>query len=68
MGCSCGSRPKARNADGTLKSYVYKLTAPNAPIDPETGEPEYTPFLTPIEAKKELRRLGGGTIVRELSR
>lgn len=68
MGCGCGSRPKRRNADGTLKSYIYKFVAPGAAIDPETGEPVFTPYLTPIEAKTAQRAAGGGTVIRSESK
>lgn len=59
MGCGCGSgnvyaRNGGRRASG---EYRYIFTPPNG------GEP--VPYLTALEAKKAVRRAGGGQIVRE---
>lgn len=57
MGCNCGSRAGSKNTgSGSATSYSYVVTSP-------TGETKT--FLTPLEAKKELRRFGGGTINRK---
>ncbi|UYP17728.1 hypothetical protein OED52_13710 [Rhodococcus sp. Z13] len=38
-----------------MKSYKYEVTYPNGDTDV---------FLTPLEAKREVRKAGGGTIKR----
>ena len=55
MGCSCrgGARAGARTPAGTTVTG-YQYTAPDKTVKV---------FLTPIEAKAERRRNGGGTIV-----
>ena len=57
MGCGCGRRAGSTLAgSSTATSYTYKVTLPS-------GEDGGT-YLTPLEAKREVRRAGGGTIVR----
>lgn len=58
MGCGCGRRAGSTltASGGTARSYTYKVTLPS-------GEDGGT-YLTPLEAKREIRRAGGGTIVR----
>ena len=57
MACGCGRRAGSTLAGGggTAKSYTYKVTLPSG---------EEATYLTPLEAKREVRRAGGGTIVR----
>lgn len=56
MGCGCGRRAGSTLAGGgAAKSYTYKVTLPSG---------EEAIYLTPLEAKREVRRAGGGTIVR----
>lgn len=57
MGCGCrGGNRKAAKATALYGVQVYQVTLP--------GEAEPTDYLTPIEAKKAIRRAGGGTIKR----
>lgn len=51
---ACGCSRKARTASGAPVNTVYELTAPTGG-DPKT-------YLTMLEATRERRRLGGGTI------
>lgn len=56
-GCSKRNRNSAKAAGGgALGAQVYQVTLP--------GEAEPTEYLTPLEAKKAIRRAGGGTIKR----
>ncbi|AUM17372.1 hypothetical protein KI427_16635 [Rhodococcus ruber] len=56
MGCGCGRRAGSTLAgSSTATSYTYKVTLPSG---------EEATYLTPLEAKREVRRAGGGTIVR----
>ena len=59
MACGCGRRAGSTltAGGGTAKSYTYQVTSPS-------GEDLGT-YLTPLEAKREVRRPGGGTIVRK---
>lgn len=52
MGCGCAR--KARTASGAPVNFVYELTPPGG------GEPKT--YLTALEANRERRRLGGGTV------
>lgn len=57
MGCGCGGRNRrlAKAAGGgTSGTQVYAVTLP--------GEAEAKEFLTPLEAKRAIRRAGGGTM------
>lgn len=54
MGCACGKGRTARTAK--VQQFVYDYTAP--------GTTEATTFGTPLEAKRAVRRNGGGTIKR----
>jgi hypothetical protein len=54
MGCACGKGRAARAAGVT---YTYSVTLPDGS--------DVGPFLTPLEAKREIRRAGGGTVRRE---
>lgn len=56
MGCGCrgGNRSGAKQAGGVPQ--VYQVTLP--------GETVAKEFLTPLEAKRAIRRAGGGTIKR----
>lgn len=58
MGCACGKRAGSTLAGTTVaaRSYTYQVTLPSG----EDGGS----YLTPLEAKREVRRAGGGTIVR----
>lgn len=56
MGCACrdGNRAGARTSPGATTTVTrYQYTAPDKTV---------AVFLTPIEAKAEQRRNGGGTI------
>ena len=53
MGCGCGKNRKARAAG---IQFVYDYTAP--------GGETVTPYGTHLEAKREMRKFGGGTIKR----
>jgi len=56
MACACG---KGRTSSAALPkgaSFVYDVTLP--------GETTVTTYGTPLEAKREVRRHGGGTIKR----
>jgi len=57
MGCGCGGRNRrlAKAAGGgTVGTSVYSVTLP--------GDTEPTDYLTPLEAKRAIRRAGGGTM------
>lgn len=57
MGCGCsGNRNRAKAAGGGAVTYTYAVTLP--------GETEPREYLTPLEAKRVIRRNGGGTIKR----
>lgn len=63
MGCSCrgGNRTRAKGAGGGVaEAQVYQVTLP--------GESEPKEYLTPLEAKRAIRRAGGGTIRRVQSK
>lgn len=51
---ACGCSRKARTASGAPVNYVYELT-------PASGGETKT-YLTMLEANRERRRMGGGTI------
>lgn len=56
MGCGCRKSGSLLSKAGTTAtSYKYQVTLPSG----ETAE-----YLTPLEAKREIRRAGGGTIRR----
>lgn len=57
MACGCGRRAGSTltASGGGVKSYKYEVTYPNGDTDV---------FLTPLEAKREVRKAGGGTIKR----
>lgn len=59
MACGCGKRAGSSNAAGgpSAGTYTYKVTTPAG---------EVKNVATPLEAKREIRRAGGGTIEREL--
>lgn len=61
MACSCnGSKQRAgATTSAGLTVQGYQVTYPDGSVAPNL-------FLTPIEAKKEVRRHGGGT-VREIT-
>lgn len=57
MGCGCGGRNRklAKAAGGgAVGTQVYAVTLP--------GESVAKEFLTPLEAKRAIRRAGGGTM------
>jgi hypothetical protein len=54
MACACGKGRKS--GGGSLPQYVYDYTA--------DGSDAVRTFGTPLEAKRELRRNGGGVIRR----
>ena len=54
MGCACGRGRAARAAGVT---YTYRVDLPDGS--------SLGPYLTPLEAKREIRRAGGGTVIRE---
>jgi hypothetical protein len=58
MGCGCGKRAGSLNSrtSGSGGGYTYQLTTPDGEIK--------GPYLTALEAKAELRRVGGGTLER----
>jgi hypothetical protein len=57
MGCGCGGNKARRNAGAV---YTYGLTAP--------GGGEEKTYLTMLEVRKEMRRMGGGTVRRIVDR
>lgn len=56
MACACGKNRTAQRAAQQGLQFVYDYTPPES----ET----VTTFGTPLEAKRELRKRGGGTIRR----
>ena len=56
MGCACGKNRTVQRAAQQGLQFLYDYTAP----DSET----VVTFGTPLEAKRELRKHGGGTIRR----
>jgi hypothetical protein len=53
MACACSKGRRARSAAGT--TYQYEFTPP---------EGDTVTYINPIEAKRELRKHGGGEIRR----
>lgn len=57
MGCACGKRAGSRLASVSGGgNYGYVVTLPDGT--------QMEPMLTPLEAKREVRKAGGGTIQR----
>lgn len=55
MGCACGKN-RRRNAAPNGETYAYQYTSSDGK--------EVTTFMSPLEAKRAVRRAGGGTIRR----
>jgi hypothetical protein len=55
MACAC-NKGRLRNAAPSGATYVYQYTSADGS--------ETTTFLSPLEAKRAVRRAGGGTIRR----
>lgn len=58
MGCAC-TKGRLRNAAPSGQSYAYEYT-------PDDGSAAIT-YMSPLEAKRAVRRAGGGTIRRVVS-
>lgn len=58
MACSCGKN-RLRNAAPSGQTYAYEYT-------PDDGTAAVT-YMSPLEAKRAVRRAGGGTIRRVVS-
>lgn len=56
MGCACGAARRAAVAKAAGTAFVYDFFAP--------GAEEPITFGSPLEAKRELRKHGGGTVRR----
>lgn len=56
MGCACGKNRTVQRAAQQGLQFVYDYTAP--------GTETAVSYGTPLEAKRALRRNGGGTIKR----
>lgn len=57
MGCGCNrNRAGSANLKNAAGSFTYSVTLPSGEVK--------GPYLTALEAKREIRRVGGGTITR----
>ncbi len=56
MACGCGKRAKAAARGERIQGY--RVTLPNGQVVPPLGA---APFLSPAEARAEIRANGGGT-------
>lgn len=53
MGCNCGKRAGSTSIKSAGMTS-YEVTLPSGEVK--------GPYLTPIEARREIRRAGGGTV------
>lgn len=60
MGCGC-NKGRALAASAPANGWAYRVTFPLAA---GADTPETKTYGTPLEAKREVRKAGGGTIVR----